>query len=80
MYEVFVDFFGGLVTAYNSIAGPSIVPVWYAPANATSIIAAAGITQHTINITLVNPIRAKRFHRHYSGFIGTIEDHYCTLP
>ena len=49
---------------------PSVVSVWYARSNNhnTSTMlytAATGTTPHTA--TLVNPICAERFHRHYSG-------------
>ena len=45
--------------------GPSIVLVSYAPGNNTGTVVATAATPHTA--TLVNPICAKRFHKHYSG-------------
>ena len=48
----------------------------YAPANITGAIAATGTPPHPV--TLVNPICAKQFHRHYSEQPALQRDHYCS--
>ena len=48
----------------------------YAAANITGTVIAV-YTPHTA--TLVNPICAKRFHRHYGGQSALWKDHYCCV-
>ena len=46
----------------------------YAPGNNTDILAAMGPTPHTA--TLVSPIRAERFYRHYRVQPALLNRHY----